>query len=381
MASQQTYSLDQIKDMLLGQIDQVVHHYAPPAKGSHTAFGKYFTLNPGRADRSVGSFYVHMTGAKPGYWRDHASGQFGDILDLIALSCHTDTKGALTEARAYLGLATLPPEEARRRKDAAARQKAKRDRRAAEETRQQLHRSKQALAIWLSGREQIRGTPVEHYLRDARGIDLSQLGRQPGAIRYVPNCHYYDIDQETGEVIEADLPAMVAIITNHTGRAVACHRTYLALDGSGRWGKAPVPMPKKVLGQYAGGWINIWKGRGPRGGKPAALSHCPPGTEVFVTEGIEDALSTVMLMPEARVIAAISLSNLGQIRLPGNVSGITLVADLDENDQARAQLDRAIGAHQAKGRTVRIWQNSHGGKDLNDALRQAGEDKNEKGAA
>ena len=71
------------------------------------------------------------------------------------------------------------------------------------------------------------------------------------------------------------------------------------------------------------------------------------------------------------MLVAISLGNLGQMRLPATVSEVTLIADMDDNATATAQLAHAIEAHRAAGRRVRIWQNHHGGKDLIDALRAA----------
>lgn len=385
MASRQTYSLDEIKDMLLAQIQSVVDQYAPPAEGSYRHRGLYFTLNPGRADRHVGSFYIHMEGDKAGRWMDHATGDFGDILDLIALNLGCDMKGALAEARAFLGLQTASAEDVARRK-AAAEAAAERRRQAAAADREKAERRRKAAQrIFLSAQAALRGTPVHLYLRDRRGIDLSRLGRQPRSLRYHPACKYYHEDPETGEIFDGEYPAMVAAICDAAGNFVGVHRTYLSLDRrDGIWGKAPVPVPKKVLGDYAGAAINIWRGIGPRGGKPASLPQCPPGTHVYVAEGIEDALSVALLLPDQRVIAAISLSNLGQVRLPENVSTVTLVADQDDHIQARELLMRAAGAHSQAGRVVKLWRNPWGGKDLNDALRAArgqSRKQNDKGAA
>lgn len=371
MTGRQTYSIDQIKDMLLVNARAVIETYAPPVPGSYTDKGRYFTLNPGRVDRSVGSFVVHVEGAKAGRWNDFATGEFGDVLDLIRLNLGCSPAEAIREARRYLGLEHETPKDRRRREQAARaaaerRAQADRDRRA-----EQKRRAKQAHALWLSGQERIGRTPVEGYLQ-TRGIDLRQLGRQPRALRFVPQCFYTHTDPETGEVLEGEFPAMVAAVTDGKGRTIACHRTYLAPDPArGVWGKAPVPKAKKVLGNYAGGSIHLWSGIGPRGGKAGPLSKAPEGSRVYIAEGIEDALSAAMLVPEARVLAAISLSNMGAVQLPDTVSAVTLIADQDDNDQAKAALERAIAAHQAAGRTVRIWQNRHGGKDLNDALRQA----------
>ena len=353
--------------MLLERVGQVVYHYAPPAGRHFEDKGKYFTLNPGRADKTVGSFYVHLTGPKAGNWTDHATGEFGDILDLIGLSIGGKTADALREARTYLGLRNETDEDRARRAAAVARAKAERERAAADEEEKRAKRAKQALAIWLDAQPKIKGTPVEFYLRDTRGIDLARIGRQPRALRFSPECYYSGVNPETGERISGNWPAMVALVNDVAGKPVAVHRTYLART-RGQWHKAHLPKSKKVLGDYAGCAINIWSGRGPRGGKPSSLPACPPDTHVFITEGIEDALSAVTLIPHARIIAAISLSNIGGVQLPDNVTRVTLIADQDENDQARAQLKRAIGQHVAAGRKVHLWQNKHGGKDLNDLL-------------
>lgn len=380
MTDRQTYSLDQIKDMLLAQLEDVVEGYAPAVEGSYRAFGKYFTLNPGRADRKVGSFFVHMTGATPGRWYDFATREGGDILDLIALACHTDVSGAIREARAYLGLATMDPAERRRREQRAAELKRQREDKARQERDLEERRRRGAHSLWISAQAAIRATPVDTYLK-GRGVDLEALGRQPGAIRFLPATTYHHMDDETGEVFERQFPAMATIVTGKAGRPLALHRTYLAPDPEKGWAKAPVPADwpfepkawkaKKVLGRFKGGWITLSNGIGPRGGKPSAVQHAAPGQHVYITEGIEDGLSVVQLLPEARVLAAVSLSNLADVDLPASVGRVTLVADLDENDQAREALERAIEAHKRAGREVRLWQNRYGGKDLNDALREA----------
>ncbi|MBR9840272.1 MAG: hypothetical protein GYB50_20615 [Rhodobacteraceae bacterium] len=381
MSRHQTYSLDQIKDMLLAQLDSVVHHYAPPSSDSYTHHGEYWTLNPGRADTRVGSFRVRMQGARAGSWNDYAVDNCrGDILDLIDLSINgvgrSDLGAAMKEARAFLGLETLNPAERRQREERAEEAKARRREKEAEERRKRDKRERAARAIYASAQEGIRATPVESYLRDTRGIDLARLGRQPRAIRFAPELSYYHEDEQTGEIFEGTWPAMVAAINGPDGKMLGIHRTWLELR-DGRWQKASVPQPKKVLGTYWGCSINMWRGIGPQGGKPAPLSQCQPGTHVFIAEGIEDALSVVMLLPEERVLCAVSLSNMGAVRLPENVSTVTLVADRDENESARDTLARAVQAHQGKGREVRVFFNQWGGKDLNDALRGMADGTNE----
>ncbi|SEN60787.1 DUF7146 domain-containing protein [Palleronia pelagia] len=368
------HSIDDIKHMLLAQVDRVAQTYAPAAPGSYTDKGKYFTLNPGRVDRNVGSFYVNLSGPYAGRFQDHATGQGGDLLDLIQLHLNCDLAGALREARAFLGLETVDPATRAQRERAAAEAKAHRAQAERDERERADRRARQAKALWLSGVDGIEGTPVGQYLRERRGIDLARLPRRIRVLRYLRDCFYSHTDPETGEVIEGSYPAMVAPVVDARGRVVACHRTYLALGHDGRWDKAPVPKAKKVLGMYGAGAIHVWRGNhpGPRGGQPPSLKDAPHGTRVFIAEGIEDALSCALVVPEHRVLAAISLGNLANVVLPPAVTRVTLIADRDEGEQAQKQLERARRAFLDQGRAVAVWQNGQGGKDLNDALRAAG---------
>lgn len=366
-----TYSIEQIKQMLIDQIDSVVAAYAPAVAGSYTLHGKYFTLNPGRVDKSVGSFWVDVSGGpKTGRWCDHATGQFGDVLDLIGLQGGLDASAKIREARAFLGLVHEGPEDRRRRQQAIQAGQARRAEGLRREAQKRHDAARRAHAVWLSAEESLRDTPVEFYLRDARGIDLRAMGRQPKSLRFGRRVFYKHIDPETGEVIEDHFPAMLALVHDGKGQVMALHRTYLALV-DGRWNKAPVPKAKKVMGGFGGGSIRLSSGIGPRGGKGAPLAQCPAGSHVYITEGIEDGLSCAAILPEARVIAAISLGNFGQVQLPEAVSSVTLIADQDESPEARDAFERAVAAHAAAGRAVRVWRNRHGGKDLNDALRAA----------
>jgi len=369
-AARQTYTVEDVKGMLLDRVEDVALHFAPWSQGSYRDKGGYWTLNPGRADRKVGSFVVWISGPKAGRWNDYATGDHGDLQDLIALALGCDAKSAFREARSFLGLQSDSPEDVARRKAAADRARARQAEAARDERARREKRRKSAFALWLSAQERIKGTPVEYYLRDARGIDLSLLGFQPRALRYHPQCFYKHVDPETGEFIEGRFPAMLALACDLAGNAVACHRTYLGLDARGRWGKADLPEVKKVLGDYKGATIHLWRGLGPRGGKGKRLAEATPGSHVYLTEGIEDALSCAIVLPDARVLAAISLSNFANVALPEAIGSLTLVADQDEGVQAREALDRAIAAHAAAGREVRVWRNGDGGKDLNDALMQ-----------
>lgn len=374
MARQETVSTDQLKGMLLERITALVARYAPAVQGSYTDKGLYFTLNPGRHDRSVGSFVVNMDGPRKGRWHDYATGQGGDLIDLIALYCGCSPREAFAEARAFLGLSTMSPEARRRLDEAAARQAEQIKRDAARKAEHRTKVQKWAEGLWLSAQEQIAGTPVESYL-SARGLDLAALGRQPRALRFHPECLLSEehVDPETGEILthKVRMPAMVASIVDGRGKIIACHRTYLAQGRDGIWRKAPVKSPKKVLGDYAGGSIRLSSGIGPRGGKAAGLAQAPAGTRVHIAEGVETGLSAMVLRPGIRVVAAVSLSNMGGLWLPSTVSEVVLISDNDDHPQARAAFQKAIDAHAAAGRRVFVWRAGAAGRDLNDELQAA----------
>lgn len=393
--TRQQVSIETIKDRLVAQIDSVVARYAPEAAGSYHKGDLYFTLNPGRADNNVGSFCIHMSGPDAGRWVDFACapaagarGKYlsGDLIDLIGMSLGlTHARDAIAEARRFLGLEAEDPATRRQREEHAARLKREREADRVDRAAKQLRQQKKAEALWLSSQRDLRGTPVDFYLK-GRGIDLSLLGHAPGAIRFHPECYYVPevreehVDPESGEVSfrrvkgkAVKMPAMLTAIALQ-GRIIDCHRTYLQLGPQG-WVKADLPDAKKVFADYTGGSVRLCNGLGPRGGRGAALSQCPPGTRVFIAEGIENGLSAVMLrhlagLEPERVIAAGSIWNLGEVDLPANVSEVILAADNDQGEQPQAQLADAIEKHKRAGRVVRVWKSRIPGEDLNDALRR-----------
>lgn len=375
----QAVSIEDIKDRLLAQLDGVLDRYAPPAAGAYRKGKLYFTLNPGRADRRVGSFCVTLTGPDAGRWVDFATHpRGGDILDLIGLSLSLEPVDAIREARAFLGLDTESPELRRAREAAAAKARARREADELAEKARIIKRQKAAQGLWLSAQERIAGTPVEAYLR-GRGIDLARLGWQPRAIRYHPECLYFReeevVDPESGEITTRRLPplkvpAMVTAIVRGSTH-VGTHRTYLGIDpATGRWAKARLPDAKKVLGDMMGGSIRLGNGTGPRGGRGPSLSQCPPGTRVYVAEGIETALSALMLRPGVRMLAAVSLANMGEIDLPEAVTEVVLIPDGDEGAQAQEAFARAVARHAERGRLVRVLP-PVAGQDFNDRLQAA----------
>lgn len=309
------------------------------------AKGNYWTCG-GVDNAPGGSMWVHLSGPKAGKWQDAATGEFGDALDLVAAcTSRGDKKAAYRWACAWLGLVAGKPVAPEQRPVARARVDG--------EDEQAERRRRWALRLYLESQPVLAGTPVAAYLAH-RGIDLGQLGRQPRALRYHPSVLHAPSRRR--------LPAMIAAISSIDVPHIATHRTWLEQDQRGRWIKARVEDPKMSIGNFVGGSIRIW-----RGSSNKALRDAPGDETIVIGEGIETCLSIALACPEYRILAAVSLGNMGSIALPPQTSSIILAADNDTKPAARLAFQRVVERHLDAGRTVRVARAAIG-KDFNDTL-------------
>ena len=155
-----------------------------------------------------------------------------------------------------------------------------------------------AIAIWRASRA-ATGTLAEEYLR-RRGITMAL----PPSIRF--------LDQHWHKESRRQWPTMVAGVQNAEGRLCAIHRTWLAIDGSG---KAPVPpnSEKKSLGPVGGGAVRL------------ALA----AETVALAEGVEDALA-ILQMTGTPAWAVIGTSGFISVELPHHIRRVILAPDGDE---------------------------------------------------
>jgi len=289
--------------------------------------GRYWIVGdvantPGR------SLYVRLYGplygkGAAGKWTDAATGQHGDLLDLIALSCGLDRLAdVLAEARRFLGLAQpalLRPEPPDGLPDTA----------------------RQLLVMSYP----LAGTVAETYLQN-RGVAIT-----PGlsALRFHPRCFYRTTDKTTGANHYEVWPALLATVTDLEGRVTGLQRTWL--DPSGR-DKAPVPSPRRALGEIAG--------RGVRFG--AADDVMAAG------EGLETVLSVRTILPAMPMSAALSANHLAVFRPPTTLRRLYVAQDNDAAGRWAAQqlsCRAQTGGIEAITLTPRF-------KDFNDDLRHLG---------
>lgn len=288
--------------------------------------------NPGR------SLFVRLHGpdsgkGAAGKWTDAATGEHGDLLDLVRECCGlTSFRAVAVEARRFLALppSACPPEEgARPRKNG--------------KSRTPEERTASARRLFTMARP-ITGTDAETYLR-GRGIaNLSGTD----TLRFHPGCYYRDEHGNTHA-----LPALIAAVTDEGGRIMGVHRTWLAPGGTG---KAVVASPRRAIGVLLGHGVRF----GFTSGSTADV--------IAAGEGIETMLSLRTAIPTMPMIAGLSASHLGAILLPAGLRRLYIAADSD--GAGRAGTERLGRRALEAGIEVQSLRPVFG--DFNDDLRRSG---------
>ena len=356
-----------VKALLQARVEPLVRELFPAARVS----GGYASLSSSRPGAEGGSFVVWIKGSSPGAWKDYASGEKGDVIDLIAYAqgaphpySSDDRKKALDFARGWLGLDSGQPIDLARARDAANRRAQERAQTQAE--RLELQR-KRAFKMWLNARPSLLDTPAERYLA-SRGILLRELARLEADLRFHPGLEWWmgasrrpDGSRIPGPVF----PAMIAAMRDAHGAVRAVHCTFLAPDGSG---KADVAKTKLIWPACGGLVIRLAKGAS--GLTPEEATEQGARGICMVSEGIETGLSMAAGRPDLRCWAAGSLAGLAAVPLLPCVSGWIVGADNDWGLAARQGLDRALAALRAHAPAAVAT--SPVGKDFNDCLRADG---------
>lgn len=266
--------------------------------------GNYWTVGdvrnaPGR------SMFVRLKPSPkgpPGKWTDAATGEHGDLLDVIRESLGlVNFRDVADEARLFLAMPdAMPP-------------------RPAAPITQVPIGSPEAARRLVAMSKPIIGTLVETYLR-GRGIaTLSGTG----SLRFHPRCYYRSGDHGRTET----LPAMIAAVTDLDGHLTGAHRTWLAPDGTG---KALVDTPRRAMGDLLG----------------HAVRFGAPGSVMAAGEGIETTLSLRCALPDMAMAAALSAAHLSAILFPPTLRRLYVIRDNDPaGDGARdSLLERATDA-------------------------------------
>jgi len=219
----------------------------------------------------------------------------GDVLRLVALRHGLDPRADFLAVIDLLGGVAEPsPERAAELEKERALRKEQREKESNEYREKERRR---AFEIWHAGAAW-RGTPVEQYLREARGITVLP---ERLLLRFAPVVAYFDgeeTDQTTGltrpRVVHRG-PAQLAPIVDAGGTFRGVHVTWLDLARPG--GKATITDPatgevlvsKKSYGSVGGNVIPLVEAPAPDAG----------GLTGYAGEGIETVLSVWSAMTRA----------------------------------------------------------------------------------
>lgn len=356
-----------IKAGLQARIEEVCRRLLPHGRrdGPHWAAYNPFVAGDERKDPAL---KVGLK-ADPGAWRDWRNGDKGDVIDLIAFANRTDRAGALKWARDFLGLQSMSREErAKMERDARLAEK----RRAEKAVKDRAFKLVEADRLFNRASRIGEGGAAERHARayfKARGCALDDVPhlnpysfRFSGASEWWKGAKWETADgrrfkSEAGP----EFPAVHSAMRGATGAVACCHVTFLDPIQPA---KAPVTPPKLMFGEALGTAIEVACG-------PAAKPFWMAETAapLIIAEGIETALSLAIAIPEARVWAAGSLAGIGAAPVALDcVAAVTVARDNNfGNDQAQAQLDRALEALARTGKRVDVMA-SHVGDDFNDLM-------------
>jgi Toprim domain-containing protein len=276
----------------------VCRHYLPNGR----RHGRYWLVGdvrntPGR------SLYVRLTGPESGpgaagKWTDAATGEHGDLLDLIALNRGLDAfRDVLDEARRFLCLPRSEPAHPTREPPVPG------------------GSPEAARRLFLAGRA-VAGTQAEAYLR-ARGI-TARLDWP--SLRFHPALWYRSDRDGPRE----SWPGLLAAVTDADGRITGVHRTWLDRQ---RPEKAPLADPRRALGQLLGNGVRFGR-----------------ATDVLAAgEGIETMLALKSVLPDLPMIAALSANHLAALDLAPMLARLYVARDRDAAGRMAAERLHARG--------------------------------------
>jgi hypothetical protein len=297
--------------------------------------GRYWLV--GDARNTPGrSMYVRLKESPKGpagKWTDAATGEHGDLLDVIRESCGLiDFHDVADEARRFLSLPRPEPASDRPRV----------------RTPNAPTGSPEAARRLFAMSQPPMHTLVETYLRN-RGITPLH---EDGALRFHPRCYYRPDDTSPTET----WPAMIARVTDLDERITGAHRTWLDPDGfdSVRLGKAPIDTPRRAMGDLLGN----------------AVRFGVANDVLAAGEGIETMLSLRCVLPTLPMAAALSANHLAALVLPPTLRRLYIARDNDAagDGAAIALTERA----QSAGIEAVTWSPRRG--DFNEDLRGFGLD-------
>lgn len=264
--------------------EAVCRHYLAAGRRE----GRYWIA--GDVHGSTGrSLYVRLKGSDrgkgaAGKWTDAATGEHGDLLDLIAAQCgHLHLADTLDEARRFLSLPAPPDREA-------------------EPARSGSPGAAQRL---FAASGPVGASVAERYLL-GRGITQVRGERW---LRFHPACWYRRNEQDAPGT-PAALPALIAAVTDGHGAVTGVQRSWLDPE---LCSKARLARPRRAMGNLLGHGVRFGAS----------------GPVMIFGEGVETMLSLRKVLPRLPMIAGLSAHHLSALRFPQGLRRLYVAREAD----------------------------------------------------
>lgn len=318
----------ELSERLAQNVHAVCRHYLPAGRRE----GRYWMVGdiagtPGR------SLYVRLFETERGAignWVDAATGEHGDLVDLIRLNHrHGRLSETIDEAERFL---SLPPSASDVECTASAFAKPAR-----------LGSPNAARRLFAASKP-LTGSLAETYLRSrsiTRAINLP-------ALRFHPRCFYRPNEDDVSGT-PGSFAAMIAAVSDNDGVQTGTHRTWLDPTGVK---KAEVASPRRAMGNILGNAVRLGTAE-----------------EILIAgEGIETMLSLHEVLPTMPMAAATSSAHLAAILFPQTLQRLYVARDRD------AAGDAAFGilTDRAQAAGIELVSLMPELDDFNDDLRQHG---------
>jgi Toprim domain len=281
-------SASHLADSLARHAEAVCRRYLSNGR----RYGGYWIVGDVRNTPGASTF-VRLGSRGPGNgavgkWSDGATGEHGDLLDVIRETCGLNRfHDVADEARRFLDLPRPAPEAIVKPRNSPPRE---------------LSPAKRLVRFC----RPIAGTLAEAYLwrRGVTNFDGTH------SLRFHPACFY----RPNGSAETQRWPALIGVVTDLNGGVTGVHRTWLDPDLTAPdHGKAPIENPKRSLG-------DIWT---------HAVRFGIVAEVMAAGEGIETSLSLRSALPALPMIAALSASHLAAVAFPPLLRRLYIASDAD----------------------------------------------------
>jgi hypothetical protein len=316
----------ELSERLAQNVQAVCRHYLPAGRRE----GRYWMVGDvaGTQGRSLYVRLFETERGRIGNWVDAATGEHGDLIDLIRLNQrHGRLADTIDEAERFL---SLPPAASDDERTAAAFAKPARA------------GSPTAARRLFAASKPLTGSLAETYLRSRSITRANNLS----ALRFHPRCYYRpNGDDDPGT--PGAFPAMIAAVSDNDGVQTGTHRTWLDPMGVK---KAEVASPRRAMGNILGN----------------AVRFGTADDVLFAGEGIETMLSLREVLPTMPMAAATSSAHLAAILFPQTLQRLYVARDRD------AAGDAAFGilTDRAQAAGIELMSLMPELDDFNDDLRQ-----------